>query len=388
MASNRKRRNGDGTIYPYGEDRFRASLPMPDGSRRTRVHPTYSKAEAWLVEERSKRDQGVQEWSSSKMPTLGEWWDLWLEVNSDRLKRRTVESYKAVKSRYVSASLAKRPLNEVGPLDIERLYSDLARKPKVGGEEGETLSRSTVHQVHRVLRACMKAAFRKGIIGQDPMARVTPPPRGKAQDDSLSLQEVQAVLKAAEGHTLEALWTIVLTLGLRQGESLGLKWQDVDWNRQTLRVERQVHRSKGGWLFESTKEEDVRVLPLDERTLALLRKHKAAQSQQRLAAGTRWVDYDCIFTTSVGTPIDERNDRKNWHALLEKAGVRRVRRHDARHTAGTLHYAATRDAKHVQTILGHADPAFTVSVYVHADAKALRAGQDAVAGAIYADITG
>ena len=186
-------------------------------------------------------------------------------------------------------------------------------------------------------------------------------------------------MKAAKDDDLGALWLISLTLGPRQGETLGLKWSDIDWDRKTLRIERQVHRVKGAWIFEETKRGEARTLPLDDHTLDALKRRRIIQSAQRLKAGEAWRDYGLIFTTSRGTPIDERNDRADWYRLLDQAGVRRVRRHDARHTAGTLHYAQTRDPKHVQTMLGHADPGFTASVYIHADTEFLRAGQASVA---------
>ena len=379
MASNRKRQNGDGTIYPYKGDRFRASLPLPNGSRRTKVLPTYSKAEAWLVEERSKRDSGITDWSPSRMPTLGEWWDMWLNLKEGRVKRRTLDSYKAVRDRYVSLRLLRKPLDSIKPTDIEGLYGELRRRPKSGCKSGEVLSPSTVHHVHRVLRACLKMAYKKGVIAHDPMSRVSPPPASKGHNDWLSLTEAQAVMKIAKGDDLEALWLISLTLGPRQGETLALKWADVDWDRKTLNIERQVHRVKGDWIFEETKQGEARTLPLDDHTLEALRRRRVTQSAQRLKAGQTWRDYDLIFTTSRGTPIDERNDRAKWYRLLGEAGVRRVRRHDARHTAGTLQYAQTKDPKHVQTMLGHADPGFTASVYIHADTEFLRAGQSAVA---------
>ncbi len=383
-ARPRKRGNGDGTIYPYKETRWRAALPMPDGSMRTRVHNTYAESESWLVEERLKRDQGMSAWSAGKMPTLDEWWTTWLDLKEGRAKRRTIQSYQDVRDRYIPDSLAKRKMSEITPLHIERLYAELARRPKYGAADGPRLSKATVHQVHRVLRACIKEAFRKGVISADPMARVTPPPSQRGKNDALSIEEVQAVLKAAEGEHLEALWHISLMLGPRQGESLAIKWTDIDWERRTLRIERQVHRVDGRWVFEPTKEEDVRTLPLDDRTLSTLRKRRAIQSQQRLTAGARWIDMGLVFTSGIGTPIEERNDRANWYALLDKAGVRRVRRHDARHTAGSLHYAHTRDPKHVQELLGHSDQSFTLNTYVHADAEYLRKGQESVAAAIYA----
>jgi len=379
MASNRKRGNGDGTIYPYKGDRFRASLPLPDGSRRTKVFSTYSKAEAWLVEERSKRDSGITDWSPSRMPTLGQWWDLWLGLKEDRVKRRTMDSYRAVRDRYLSPSLLRKPLGSIAPVDIENLYGELRRRPKSGSRSGEVLSGATVHHVHRVLRACLKTAYKKGVIAHDPMSRVSPPPTRRGRNDWLSLPEAHAVMTVAKGDDLEALWLISLTLGPRQGESLALKWADIDWEKKTLTIERQVHRVKGDWIFEETKQGEGRTLPLDDHTLDALRRRRASQSAQRLKAGVAWRDFDLIFTTSRGTPIDERNDRANWYRLLDEAGVRRVRRHDARHTAGTLHYAQTKDAKHVQTMLGHADPYFTAAVYIHADTEFLRAGQASVA---------
>lgn len=381
-STRRKRRNGDGTIYAYKVTRFRVALPMPDGSQRTKVCASYAEAEDWLVAERLKRDQGVLEWTSGKMPTLYQWMDIWIDLGAARLKPRTVDSYRAVKKRYVPAAMGHLPLNKVTALMIERLYVNLAGTAKHGAIAHGNLSVATVHQVHRVLRAAIRAAFNKGVIGHNPMTQVTAPPSPRAGKASLTMAELRLVLEAAKEDPQEALWMISLLLGLRQGESLALKWSDVDFDRKILLVERQVRRVAGDWQFSTTKEEDSRELPLDDEMIASLRRRRVEQVAARLKAGERWRDYDLVFSSTIGTPIDERNDRRRWYALLEGAGVRRVRRHDARHTAGTIGYVVTRDAKHVQRMLGHSQVAFTMATYVHPDAEALRSGADAVRKAV------
>lgn len=382
--SARKRKNGEGSISQYKGTRYRAALPLPDGSNRTKVCLTYADAEDWLVSERGKRDQGIMEWSPSQMPTLYEWFDIWMDLNRARLKAKTITSYMGVKDLHIPPAMGNLPLNKVRPIMIEQRYAAMAKARPGGLKPKDKYSDATIHLVHRVLRAAINAAHRKGVLSHNPMTQVTAPKAPRGRQDSLSIEDTLKVIAAAEGHPLEALWWICLSHGLRQGESLAIQWRDIDFETKTLLVRRQVQGTPTGWVFDEPKDKEARALPLDAKLVASLRRHRVQQAQQRLTAGTKWHDLDLVFTTSIGTPIDGRNDRRNWAALLDRAGVRRVRRHDARHTAASVTYRITKDPGQVQQMLGHSQVAFTMATYVHHSAEELRQGHEAVAAVLFA----
>ena len=380
----RKRMNGEGSISQYKESRYRAALPMHDGTNRTKVCSTYAAAEDWLVAERSKRDQGVMEWSTSQMPTLYEWFDIWIDLGRERLKAKTIKSYLSVRKIYIPPTIGNLPLNRVRAIAIEQHFAALAKSHPKGLNAPDRYSDATIHIAYRVLRAAINAAHRKGVISHNPMTQVTAPKAPKGRQNAFSVDEVRSVLNAAKGDPLEPLWWISLVHGLRQGETLALQWKDIDFAAGTMLVQRQVQRVSGGWVFDETKNKEQRILPLEDRLIASLRRHRARQAEQRLAAGDRWEDFDLVFTSSKGTPIDSRNDRRNWNALLDRAGVRRVRRHDARHTAASMIYQITKDPVQVQKTLGHSQVAFTMATYVHHSPEELRQGNAAVAAVLFA----
>ena len=380
----RKRMNGEGSISQYKGSRYRAALPMHDGTNRTKVCSTYAAAEDWLVPERSKRDQVVMEWSAAQMPTLYEWFDIWIDLGRERLKAKTIKSYLSVRKIYIPPAIGNLPLNRVRAIAIEQHFAALAKSHPKGLNAPDRYSDATIHIAYRVLRAAINAAHRKGVISHNPMTQVTAPKAPKGRQNAFSVDEVRSVLNAVKGDPLEPLWWISLVHGLRQGETLALQWKDIDFAAGTLLVQPQVQRVSGGWVFDETKNKEHRTLPLEDRLIASLRCHRVRQAEQRLAAGDRWEDFDLVFTSSKGTPIDSRNDRRNWNALLDRAGVRRVRRHDARHTAASIIYQITKDPVQVQKTLGHSQVAFTMATYVHHSPEELRHGNDAVAAVLFA----
>ncbi len=178
--------------------------------------------------------------------------------------------------------------------------------------------------------------------------------------------EAQRLLQAAQDDRLAALWRVALSLGLRRGETLGLRWCDVDLDNGTLRITVNLQRINGKLVLVKPKtKESQRTLPLPTSLIPALRQHKVWQLQEKLLAGSRWRDHDLVFCTSVGTPISPRNLLRSLQALLDRAGLPRMRFHDLRHSCATLLLAQGVPVKVVQEILGHTDPRVTLGIYQH-----------------------
>jgi integrase len=150
----------------------------------------------------------------------------------------------------------------------------------------------------------------------------------------LNESQVSQMLVAAKGHRWEALYHLAVISGMRQMELLGLKWTDLDWIRQVLRVERQLIRpGKHGVQFSAPKTRfGKRSILLGRRTVEILRGHYDRQQMERLAAGDKWCEHGLIFTNSLGGPIDPRNLLRDYKRLLHEAGLPNIRFHDLRHT--------------------------------------------------------
>jgi integrase len=173
-------------------------------------------------------------------------------------------------------------------------------------------------------------------------------------------------LEAAGENRLEALYVLAVTAGLRVGELLGLKWEDVDLDTVTLRVRRTKSQARTGPTFTAPKNGKGRSIRLTQRGVEALKAHKAAQNAERLKAGNLWRDNDLVFCTHIGKPLDFRNlATASFKPLLEKAGLPDIRFHDLRHTCATLLLSRGHHPKLVQELLGHASVAITLDRYSH-----------------------
>jgi integrase len=184
---------------------------------------------------------------------------------------------------------------------------------------------------------------------------------------------------------MPARWLVGLALGLRQGEALGLWWSDVELKGGVLRVRRALQRQRGGGLvFTDPKTmRSKRTIPLPPPLVEALRQHRERQESERLAAGSLWHGSGCVFTTPLGTPVDPRNDYREFKKLLTKASLPSVRLHDLRHTAASPLLAQNVPARVVMEILGHSQIALTMNTYSHAAPDVSREAAERMAGMLW-----
>jgi integrase len=178
--------------------------------------------------------------------------------------------------------------------------------------------------------------------------------------------EARLFLEVIRGDRLEALYSVALAVGLRQGEALGLRWGDIDLNSGTLRV-----RSALQWLYgkphfvEPKTERSRRSIALPRVAIDALRPHRTRQFEERLIAGSSWQEHGLVFATTVGSPIHPRNLVRHFHRTLEKAGLPKKRFHDLRHTCASLLLAQGVQPRVVMEILGHSQISLTMDTYSH-----------------------
>jgi len=184
----------------------------------------------------------------------------------------------------------------------------------------------------------------------------------------LSPAQALVFLEAARGDRLEALYVLAINAGLRQGELLGLRWQDMDLEGGKLQVRQQLTRTKDGLTFTTPKSaKSRRSIKLTSSAVEALRRHRNRQDQERMAldAGL-WNDNDLVFPTKIGTPLDVANlTYGSFRPLLERAGLYKIRFHDLRHTCATLLLSKGAHPKIVQEMLGHASIIVTLDTYSH-----------------------
>ncbi|MDP9472177.1 MAG: site-specific integrase [Chloroflexota bacterium] len=178
--------------------------------------------------------------------------------------------------------------------------------------------------------------------------------------------QARAFLAAVRGDRLEALFTVALALGLRQGEALAMRWDDVDLDAGTIRIRHTVQKINGQWHFTEPKTaRSRRSISMPAASIAALRAHQLRQPDERLAAGSRWQEWGLVFPSSVGTPLDGSNVTHWLQKILARAGLPRQRFHDLHHCCASLLLAQHVPMRVVMEIPGHSQIALTMDTYSH-----------------------
>ena len=225
----------------------------------------------------------------------------------------------------------------------------------------------TVRNIHAVLRRALTQALRWGAVSRNVATLVDLPRVDRHEVRGLSPTDAKAVMAAVAGDRIESLVLLTLSTGLRQGEVLALRWQDVDLEVDTVQVRYSLQRmpGRGVELVEPKTTRSRRTLALPTRTAMALRDHRKRQLAQRLWAGSRWQEGDFVFTSSVGTPMVGAEVTRRFQALLGAAGLPAMRFHDLRHGAASLLLAQGVHPRVVMEMLGHSTITLTMNTYSH-----------------------
>jgi integrase len=206
-----------------------------------------------------------------------------------------------------------------------------------------------------------------GLIPRNVAETVKAPKPTKKEICPLSPEQAKTLLRAAQGDRLEALFVLAVTTGMREGELLGLKWEDIDLEAGKLSVRRSLAITKDGPAFTTTKRsKSRRNIKLTPRALGALRAHKASQNRERLRLGNLWEDHGLVFPNQAGKPLHPWIMTTSFKKILQEAGLPKITFHAAtRHTAATLLFLRGTHPKLVQELLGHATISITLDTYSH-----------------------
>jgi integrase len=307
-----------------------------------------------------KKYESLIEIDSRDLSLVGDYCQHWLDnvKPSTDLRRRTKVGYQNAINKWISPYLGRTRIGDLTREDIQQLYALMGKSNK---------SRSSMNQVRAVLSQAMDEAMASGHIKSNLVKFVKLPKKKRPTPIYLTTEEVLAIKKRAIEKGQWLRWALALLYGMRQGECLGLRWEDISFINESLQVRRSQGRFAGkGLVLEDLKtSSSVRNLPLPNEILELFKQHKREQLKQRLKLGANWIETGQVFTTTIGTPIDNGNDRKAWDKLLRESGVRPIKLHAARHTAATTFLANGTDIVVVSKLLGHSNIQTTVEYYAH-----------------------
>jgi integrase len=357
----KKQGNGEGTIYRRKKGEWATQYIVYTGEGRKR-QTIYGKSRqevaTKLAKALSDREGGLT--FDSENLKLEEYLRRWLKDSvKGSVQDITYRDYEHLVRNHIIPALGNIKLKALTPAHIRGLYRS---KSDAG------LSPRTVQYVHVTLHKALKQAVNDGLIPRNVTEAVKPPQLRREEIEPLTVEQVKVLLEAICGDRFEALYVIAVTAGLRQGELLGLRWEDVNVKRKTLQVRRTLLGSKkGNTVFGVPKTaKGKRSVRLTDRAVKALQRHRELQIEERQRLDGLWQENGLVFTTQIRTPVNRHNlVNRSFKPLLKGASLPEIRFHDLRHTCATLMLCAGVQPKMVQELLGHASVTITLETYAY-----------------------
>jgi integrase len=372
---NRRRGANEGSIYKRKSDgKWVGAVTVgwmiePDGTRRRERRVFYGSTRSEVARALTK---ALREHQTGTLPTAGsltvrDYVERWIKTKRMKLRPSTHRTYEGIIRHHVVPELGAVRLERLMPTDVEAM---MQRRLAAG------CSAARVHDMRSVLRTALTQAVRDGLISRNAAALAEGPKVDERRVTTLTPLEALTFLDSVARERLEALYRVALAVGLRRGEALGLRWEDVDLEGRRLRVVYALQRVDGRLVLVPPKtKRSRREVSLPEAVVEALRSHRTRQLEERLLAGARWRDEvpvygggsktGLVFTTTIGTPLDGTMVTEAFQAALRRAGLRKIRFHDLRHSCASLLLAQGVPARVVMEVLGHSTITLTMNTYSH-----------------------
>lgn len=338
---------------------------------------TKSEARAKRDEFRALRASGQN--LGSGRESLKHYLGRWIDRREERggLSPATLAGYRGSIDRYIVPHIGGLELRKITPEHVELWLDRLGDLKHY--RTGDALSPQTRHNAFRVLHKALEDALRKREIASNPCHLVEPLRLKRGSVNSLSAQEVKTLLEALKTKGPDSLYIaalIAVSTGLRRGEVLALRWQDIDLERSEATISRQIIPVKGGTVERTPKSEASRaVIPLPAATVAALKARKTRQTERRLEAGSMWQDGGFIVDNGFGASISPSYLTHSFSKAAKAAGLS-VTFHGLRHTFTSLHHGAGTPLKVLQELVRHSTPGLLLNRYAHTESGAHEAAAE------------
>lgn len=354
--------------------------PGPDGRRRQAKRRGFrTKAEAQFALDELRGESRKGTYVAPSRQTLGQFLvDDWLPVVKRRLAESTWESYERNVRNHIVPKIGYVQLSALDGTILNRFYADLLESGRLRGNQGPGLKPRTVRYIHTVIHAALKDAVRARRLSLNPADQATPPSASAAKPPEMKVwtgPQLATFLRRLEGNRYRWPWLFLSTTGCRRGEALGVRWQDIDFDRGLVSIRQELIPltkpggvGREGRIVPRTKSEKPRVIELDKPTIAALRAWRVEHAKERLLVGDAYEDHDLVFCWPDGRPYHPEAFSKTFDRKLRQAAfadLPTIRLHDLRHTWATLALIAGVDVKIVSERLGHSSPMVTWQTYQH-----------------------
>lgn len=394
-----KRANSEGTVYQRPDGRWCAQVTFRDDTGAVRRKTVYGITEREVVGKKRQMDrqrEDGQTLHTRRAPTLAEYGRDWIcgrladEVTLGRLRSSTADSYGGIWTEHIEPALGHFRLDALRATHILRWVASLSEKESA---RGKPMSDRTKQYIFAVLRRALNDAVRDDLVVRNPCDQVRGPTVRSAKiGTSLTRDEAARLMAVLADESDAALWILQVSLGLRIGESLALRWSDLELERGRLTVARSVSRVRRETDAATGKrrtelevhapktQRSAATLAMPKTLVEALRRHRTLQAKARLAAPL-WKEHDLVFPSTIGTLQDTRNVARRWTVLRAKSGIERpVRVHDLRHSTATFLLTAGVPMKVIMETLRHTRIATTADLYAHVAEEVQRAAADAMEG--------
>ena len=364
--SNTRAPQGAGSIRqrPDGRWEGRVTVGIDPGTgkpiRRSLYGDTQKEVRQKMTAILRELDKGTYQ-TPSKI-TVAEWLNEWLTTFcASKVKPLTYQSYAGIIKKHIVPALGALELQAVKGAHVQRLYNSMT---------SAGLSGKTVKNASAVLHKALSVALKQGLIAVNPCDGAELPQTQRPEIKPLTDKEIPLFLAAIDHSPMRNAYALCLFAGLREGECLGLSWEQVDFERGRITISQQLQREKmkGGqhYIAPSTKSGKPRTIEPPPIAFEYLRAERIKQAENRLRAGAAWCNpHNLVFTDEAGKHYVLFTFYRRFKAIAASIGRPDARPHDLRHTAATVAIASGADIKSVQDMLGHATASFTLNVYAH-----------------------
>ena len=337
----------------------------PDGKRKRtyrNVHGTKKEAEALMARLLSELNTGS--YIEPAKISLTEYLRDWLKGYEPNLSPTTVDSYRINVEKHIIPYIGHIPLQQLKPMHVQNLYQDLLENGRADGKGG--LSARSVLYVHRTLREALQHGVKLQLVARNVADLVTLPRANKYSATVYSEDELVQLLQISKDTDMEIIILLAVSLGLRRGELLGLKWSDIDLEEKRIIIRHNHVQTTQGNITKTPKStSSIRTLELPDGLIPILQKHKDFQEDNKQKLGNSYHNDDYVYCQADGSPYCPGYISKKFAAFLKKHGLKHIRLHDLRHSNATLMLKYGVPAKVASERLGHSTIGITLDLYSH-----------------------
>lgn len=317
--------------------------------------------------------------SNIKFEAFAQQW--FQEVAEQRLKTRTIDSYRRIAPR-IYAALGHLRVNDITTRTVQKLINNLC-EDGMNERTGGRLSAKSVKNYIAFVSSVFNYAVSQGVAPSNPCRGVSLPTTKQVERDCYTLEEAQQLLELLEHEPIHwrSFFTLAIYGGLRRGELFGLEWKDIDFETKVITIQRNSLYTPGKGTYTDTPKtaRSQRFIKLSGEVIELLKEHRTAQNIERLKVGDRWRNSDRLFVGVEGQPMNPGSAQCWFNPFCERTGMRQINIHSFRHLNASLLINTGTDVRTVSAMLGHAQTSTTLNIYAHTFAEAQAQASEAVA---------